>query len=476
MSATHSSLVKNTALLLINKASLVLSSFILLPVFTAHFSAGDYGLVSLITGYIALLAPVLTLRLDIGIFRHIVDARGDVRQLEKVVSSFVFIIIPIMLLVLGLAVIVGSLFSIPFYTLAVVNIITAILFTMATQLIRGVGRTDIFVVTSILVTLLSFIASLYGVLALKAGIEIIFIAAIISQVIGALILGIKGNIVRYISRGSVDRAMQKQLVKYSLPLVPDSMSFWVINISDRTILSIFLGVASAGVYTVANKFSAIIEQAIGVFFQAWTESATVYAKEKERDRLYSDVFSAYMRIFVTLALLTTAIMPFVFSLFIKGVEFQSAYLYIPILMYGMIFHAAEAFISSIYLANDLTKQVAKTTIFGAIINIVVNVVLVLAIGIWAAAISTLIAYAATAVYRYYNVRTYGINLRIASSLCIVSLILAGGNALLYYWNHPIGNYVSIAIILLAGYFLNTASIAWAWHQLKSKSSKQRGAR
>lgn len=464
----HSNLIKNTILLFINKISLVLSAFILLPVFTANFGAAEYGLATLIAGYVSLLAPLLTLRMDIGIFKHIVEARDDIGRVKVIFSSFAVVMLPILFAFIGVAILAGVLFNITFYPLIIANIVVTILFSLISQFARGVGRTSAFVSTSLLVTAISFVVSLLGITIFGLGVEVIFISAILSQLLGIIVLVINTKIGQFFSAKCIDRSTQKQLLKYSLPLVPDSASYWIMNISDRTVLSIFLGVSSAGVYTVANKFSSIVDQAIGVFFQAWTESATEYAKKENRDKLYSDVFSAYMRVFVSISLIIVSIMPFVFSLFVKGDEFQPAYMYIPILMYAMIAHAAEAFISSIYLANDLTKQIAKTTAFGAVINIVVNIMLVMFIGIWAAAVSTLLSYLITAIYRYYDVRKYGIMLQVAPNLVYVILATIVVNACLFYWASTVGNILSLVITVIVAMLLNYRTVIVGWPIIRGR--------
>lgn len=464
----HSNLIKNFALLFINKISLVLSSFILLPVFTANFGAAEYGLATLIAGYVSLLAPLLTLRMDIGIFKHIIEARDDPDRIKTIISSFALVMLPISLIFLCVAMLAGILFDIPFYPLIIGNILITIVFSLVSQFARGIGRTNAFVSVSLLVTVISFVASLLGITMLGIGIEIIFISAIISQLLGIIGLAMNTSVLQFFSTKHIDKSTQKQLLKYSLPLVPDSASYWVMNISDRTVLSIFLGVSSAGVYTVANKFSSIVDQAVGVFFQAWTESATEYAKKKNRDRLYSDVFSVYMRIFVSISLAITSLIPFIFPYLVKGNEFQSANLYVPILMYAMIAHAAEAFISSIYLANDLTKQIAKTTLFGAAINIIINIMLVMYIGIWAAAVSTLLSYLSTAIYRYYNVRKYGIMLHLAPGLFCAVLGSIVINASLFYWNNATGDVLSLIFTAIVAVFLNYQTVIAGWPVIKSK--------
>ena len=51
--------------------------------------------------------------------------------------------------------------------------------------------------------------------------------------------------------------MLKKILKYSLPLVPNELSWTVMHSSDRWIVSYFMGVAQNGLIAVASKFSLI---------------------------------------------------------------------------------------------------------------------------------------------------------------------------------------------------------------------------
>lgn len=466
---SHKSLVKNTTLLSINKLTLIASSFLLLPLYTSYFSASEYGLATLAVSYIAICAPLLTLRLDIGVFKHIVEVRDNFEKTRAIVSSFVFLLAPILCLFLIIATLVSQFTHIPYAALIVCNIITSIVLTSLNQFVRGIGSTNLFVLTSIITTAFSLFLSWFGVTVLGTGIEVMFVSSIISQSIGCTVLGVKTGIHKYVSIKYIDIKTQKKLLRYSLPLIPDSVSFWILSIADRTILSIFLGVASVGVYTVASKFSSILAQAVGVFFQSWTEAATQYSKKDSRDQLYSEVFSAYLRIFTSATILIVSLMPFAFPILIKGEVFMDAYWYAPVLLYAMIAHAAEAFVSSLYLANNLTKQIAKTTILGAVVNISIGLSLVHYIGVWAVVLSTLLGYLSTALYKYFNIRTYGISLSISLRLIVTLLLLLFVNAMFYYLNSPFGNVASISIAVISALLLNRASLRNGRHILMRTS-------
>ena len=69
------------------------------------------------------------------------------------------------------------------------------------------------------------------------------------------------------------------MYKYSIPLIPNQLSWWIVSTSDRLIISYLLSVAQNGVYAVANKFSSMCITVFNIFNLTWTESASMHIKD-----------------------------------------------------------------------------------------------------------------------------------------------------------------------------------------------------
>lgn len=450
----HTYLVRNTVLLSINKLSSALAIFILLPLYTKYFSAGDYGAVDLILGYIALVAPVLSLKLDMGIFKYLIDARGDEERVREAISSLMQLLVALLVISTISAFILGKFISVPFYTLVILAIVANVSFGMLSQITRGIGMTRDYVGISIITTVISFLITVIGIVVLHVNVEIILISLIVSQAIGTILMISKTRVYRIVQWRLSSRHVQRQLLKYSAPLVVDGVSFWVMNTSSRTILTVVIGVAANGIYAVASKFSAIIEQAIGVFFQSFIETATLYAKNPNKSELYSDVMNKYLRLLWSCCILLIAVVPFVFPVLVHGNEFAAAYIYIPIMIIATMARAVQNFISAIYQANGHTKQVANTTIVGAIINLVTNLGLVFVIGIWSAVVSSLVAYLTLGVYRYFDIRKYDVVLKLRRKTLVIFAVLATFVLICYYLHSLWSTVLSLVVAGVVTVLLN----------------------
>lgn len=467
----HDQLVKNTLLLFINKFSGALAAFILLPLYTKYFSAESYGMMDLIVGYVALLALVVSLRLDMGVFRHLVEARGDKFKASEAISTALKLLLILLILMVIASVALGFFVDLPFYYAIILAIISNILFTTSSQIARGLGFMKDFVLISIGVTLISFTTSVLGILVFGVGAEIMLVALIVSQLTGAILMVLRSGTHKMI-RWKSSSSVQRELLLYSSPLVADGVSFWVMNTSSRTVLALVLGAAANAMYAVASKFSMIIEQVIGVFFQSFIETAILYAKKPNRSELYSDVMNRYLRLLWSGCIFLVAVMPFIFPLLVHGDDFVAAYLLIPIMIAAVMVRAVQNFIAAIYQANGLTKQIAATTIAGAVINLTMNLVLVFIIGIWSVAVSLLVSYLVLTVYRYHDIRKHGIVLSLHIRNVIVFTGLAISVSVVYYIDVPILSVIGMVLTVLLLTFLNRDTIREAKHYVLDRRKKR----
>ena len=251
-------------------------------------------------------------------------------------------------------------------------------------------------------------------------------------------------------------ATKKQLLAFSLPLMPNTISWWVFNASDRTVISLVLGVAANGVYAVSNKFSNIANSFSSIFYTSWSEAAVLAINDPDRDEFFSSIANMTLKAFSTLGILIMCLTPIVFP-FLVNENYGEALLYLPILILGTIFNTIGSFYAAIYVAKKLTKQVAITSIVAAVINLVINLTLVWFIGIWAAAISTVVAYGVVAIYRHYDMRKY-VNItydyKTFAILTLVFIVVSS----LYYINNLVLNVLNVIIAIAFSFFLNRSVI------------------
>lgn len=445
-------LAKNTIIIFFGRVCTQLISFFLLPLYTSYLATKEYGTVDLIQTYVTLLVPIITLELEMSIFRFLIDSRKNEKETNKLISNNFFILGISLSIFSILYIIVSSFVTIPYRWLILVDIIVCVLSGNFLQVARGFGKTLDYAISCILTGLTTVISNIILICFVHMQAEGMIISMALANFICSLYLFIRLKLYSKINFKIVDFKQIKEMYKYSLPLIPNSISWWIINVSDRSIISIVLGASANGLYAISNKFPTIISSLTGVFNLSWSESAALHINSSDRDEFFSDITNTILRLFMALGVGMLACMPFVFPILID-VKYNDAYNYIPFLVLGTVFNVAICLYSQVYLAKKLSKQVASTAIVGAIINILINVIFIKQIGLYAAAISTMISYFVMMVYRHFDLKKY-VNIKIEKKLIIESIIIYTFTLLIYYQKSIILHAICLLIVCIYAFITN----------------------
>lgn len=459
-------LAKNTAIVSIGKICTQLITFFLLPVYTAVLSNEEYGVVDLLNTLTSLLLPIVTLQIEQGIFRYLIDCRENNEKQIKLITTIIrFMIIQ------SIACIVIFLCISPFihneykYFL-MANLLMGIFSSLLLQICRGLGDNATYAIGSFITGAFTVVLNVIFIVAFRWGAYGMLGATAISNFICAVYIFLKRKIYKYIKPKQFDKKILKEIIKYSVPLIPNMISWWIVSASDRTIISAVIGIAQNGIYSAANKFSGVFTTLYSVFNLTWTESASININSEDRDEFFSKILDFVIRFFGCLCLGTIAVMPFVFNILINE-KFAEAYYQIPILILGSVFNILVSFVGSIYVAKKLTKEIAKTSIISAVINIFVNIVLIKSIGLYAASISTVIAYALMFIYRWIDVKKY-VKFNVNKILMFALTIMYGITIFTYYLKNSMISVIVLVIVVVFAVIANLNSVSYLKQIVKDK--------
>lgn len=391
-------LVKNTGILFIGKISTQFVSFLLLPLYTARLTTGEYGTLDLYTTVASILIPILSLQLEQAVFRFLLTDEED----EKTVLSSTTLFLLGSILILTLIYIPVSLvLGIEYAALVLVYYIFNLLNTVVQQIPRGYGNYTDYTLASFISSVVSIVFSVVFICAFNQGINGILTARVISSVVIIAFVVWRCKLLGKIRIKYFKKTCLQKMLKYSIPLVFNQLASWVVNYSDRVIIIAVLGVSSNGIYAIANKFFSLITTTLNIYNLAWTESVTKTLDDPDRNIYYNKIFELTTALFMLAAAGVTAGIGVLFKYFINE-SYSDAYVQIPILVYAAMFSGLSANVGSIYIAYKKTIEISRTTIATAVINVVVHVSLIKFIGLYAASISTLVSFTAMFFYRTYK--------------------------------------------------------------------------
>jgi len=365
--------------------------------------------------------------------------------------------------------IVNGFVNIVYKEFVVINIIVLMISSLTLQICRGLGNTKKYSEASIITGCVTLILNILLIIKFRYNASGILISSIIANLICILFLTISSKIYKYINLKKINLNIIKQMMKYSIPMIPNSLSWWIVNASDRTIISTVLGVTYNGIYAISCKFSNIINSIFTIFNMSWQESASLYINDKDRDEFFNNMINNIFVFFSSLSISMIAILPLLYNI-IVGKNYLSSYNYIPILIIANVFNILINLIGGIYVAKKLTNKIANTTIVSAIINLLFNIVFIKKIGLYAASISTLVAYSVMFVYRYFDVQKY-VNLKFDFTKISKIIVITIVSTFFYYINNSFFNIINVIITFIYILLINKFEIKSIINLLRNKKIK-----
>ena len=254
---------------------------------------------------------------------------------------------------------------------------------------QGLEKVKDIGIAGVISTLLTIVSNVVFLLLFKWGLIGFFFANIIAQAGSLVYLAIRINVTSYLKCLEINLELQKEMLFYSIPLIASFLG-WVVNgTADKYVVSFMLGVSANGVLSVAYKIPQIINTLQGIFIQAWQISAIKEFGGEKASKFYGDIFTIINFLMCTacsvLILLTRPISNILFSN-----EFYIAWQYAPFLLVSTVLNSASGLLGPILSAQKNTKAMMWSAVFGAIVNIFANLLLVYLIGIQGATIATVI--------------------------------------------------------------------------------------
>ena len=465
-------LFKNVGLLTISNFGSKILSFLLVPLYTSLLTTGEYGTYDLYVTTASLMAPVLTLNIVDSVMRFSLDENSKKNEVftvgfrDVLRAGVVFVVLVAVNYGFG---IIDIFNQYPLYF--ILYFILSVFYDLLSQFSRGMERILDLAIAGIInsVSLLSFNILFLSVL--KMGLSGYFLANCIGFAIPVIYLAIRLKIWNKVVFKFKNKLLKKEMEKYSTPMVFNTISWWINNVSDRYVVTWLCGVADNGVYSVAYKIPSILNVLQNIFSQAWTLSA-VKEFNDEGAKFYSDVYKIYNVGMVMVCSVLIAADRIIAKILFAN-EFFGAWEYAPFLMISVVFGALSALLGGIFSAALNSKAYAKTTVLGAVINTALNIVLVWKMGPIGAAIATMISYIIVWIARIIESRKI-IKVKINFKKdCFSYLLLILQSVFLICIENTVLRYIVQVAFLIVVFLVNIKEVVFFSKKVLNKIAKRR---
>lgn len=374
-----------------------LSGLIFIPIITKNFSTADYGVWAQVNTLIALVPNIVNLGLPYTMVRFLAAEKDK----EKIKSSFY----SMMLLVLVSTLIMISVFIIFSHQ------ISDALFDGSMQIM-------------IIVTLISFLACLnlmllsyfrtfqqigyysaFLVLQTYIGVGVSIVLTLMKYPIEVVVLGLLTGylfvfivmallIIRELGFTTKLKNLKEEL-KFAIPTVPNNVSSWVVDSSDKFVIGIFLGSAAVGCYSPGYALGSILLMFLTPFAVLLPAVLPEYFEAGDMDKV--DTFLSYSMKYYLLITIPAAVgmsllsKPLLYILTTTVIA-DNGFMITPLVALGAIFMGIYGIVNNIIILEKKTTILGYIWISVAILNIILNIFAVPYLGIYGAGLATLICY------------------------------------------------------------------------------------
>lgn len=406
-------LVTSSGVYAIASIAIPLINLVLAPFLTHNLSPADYGMLTILTTFITLAAGITQLGLGSAFFRaygYDFTSKNDRQDVLATVTTLLCLISTLTAVagVILAPFLAGILFGRSSLGVLVVLAVGVVLLQNLTvpgfAWLRAESRSLSYAILATGSVLLTLLANLVLVGVLHMGVAGSLIATG-GGYAGTIICTIPVILARAGLR--IRRDIAKSVLAFGSPLILSLVSYWVLQLSDRYLLSLFGSLAEtaryAAAYTLGSAMSIVV---IGPFTLAWPTTMFAIAGRKDAAKVFALVFRWFsMSLLLSAFGLSLAARVLLTLLF--PVSYQSAAPVIPVVAASMVFYG----IYFIFMAGaNVMRKTWLTAVFATVAagaNVAFNLFLIphfLAIG---AAISTLLAYILLALVAYFvNQRIY----------------------------------------------------------------------
>ena len=419
--ARTKNLIKETTWFAIGNFGSKILSLLLVPFYTNILSTGEYGTADIISTTVSLVIPVLTLSLQDAAFRFALDNQVDKNCVITDCLS-VTILSPIVLLLffplLHVALPALAEYGWYFWGIFTFNSISSVL----SCYLKGIGKSSIYAIQGILYTFVCAACNIIFLGIIRIGIKGYLLSILIAHVLSCVFMYFAADVRKQISVSNFNFKLLKDMLKFSIPLIPASAAWWIMSSIDRYMLLYMCGTDANGLYSVAHKLPTVVSVLTTFFINAWQITAVRSKDDSDICEYTSKIFENFMAIGLGISFAMILFSQLLGKLFFAK-EFYQAWTMVPLLTVSTIFSALSLFIGAQFTTSKRSDLHLKSNIIAMASNIILNYILIKKLGINGAAYGTMFSYFIVLVYRQVKVQEL-LPLRInKGKIYLVSILL-----------------------------------------------------
>lgn len=369
-------------------------SFFLLPLYTSQLIPSEYGTLNIVTGVCSFYGVLATLGMDAAAGRYYIEYKDDNENRKKFIGTVVYftilvsMLLAVLLLIFGRYLVVPFAEGVPYYPhiiIGIVYILTVPIYSMYQRILlmkENANRYSANLITNFL---------------MQTTLSIIFVVVFKLQSLGVILaMCITGIIFFIISIRSlkvetetiINKTHLITALKYSIPLIPHTLSNWVNTVFDRIILARFYSLVEVGIYNVANQLGMITNVFSAAINQAYVPWLYGKIKDGQNIRINQSI-NILTGLFSLLGIGIILLTPEILNIMVDE-SYHEALELIPIFVLAYSYsNLYLAFLNIVMYHVRYAKYIGVVTFSGACLNMVSNLIFIPRYSMYGAALTSL---------------------------------------------------------------------------------------
>lgn len=383
--------------------SKLMTYVVLTPLYTHTLTTEEFGVVDLVVQTANLLMPLVSLGINQAVLRFGMDGetdRGSVLTTGLAVNLIGFAVFLLFYPLIRLIPAFGE-----YALLIYLFIFCSITHYLFAYCVKSMHKAKLFSICVIIGTAITVVLDVIFLAVLDMGIVGYILAIALSDLICSFILIFSAKLYKLIRFSKLKSDVIKAMLKYSIPLIPNSALWWITDYSDRYMVTEFVSKSANGLYSLAYRLPNMLVMVCGIFMDAWQMSVLSEKSRLERQKFFTNVFAMYQSVIfvgasalILGAKLVTRIM--------AAPDYYDSWQYIPTLVFATAMSCFVTFLGTIYVVEKKSKSSLVTTVIGTVVNLVGNLLLIPRMGPHGAALATALSYGLVVVLRGFHTRRF----------------------------------------------------------------------
>lgn len=459
MDAKYIRLFKNSFVVMIGNAGSRILGLLMLPLYTHWLNRSDYGTTDIINVYSTLSLSIVSCCLAEAIF--VFPKNKDFEIQKKYFSSaLVFSILSFILC--GICFYILSIY---FHNYHIANsfsnnlwyifamMVATFIQQYFQQFICCIDKMFIYSSTGIILSIFTIFFSF--LLIPNHGVYGYISSIIYANIIACIYSLLLSKAYRYFSWKSIKISKMQEMLKYSVPLIPNGIMWWLVGSFNRPIIESNIGLSAIGIFAVSNKFPSIITMIFQVFSVSWQVSVFEEFRKDDYELFYNKILKLISLLLILLSIGLTLFSKEIIELFTSH-DFIDAKNYMPILSLGVVFSCISSFVGCNFSVAKESKYFFYSSLWGALASLLANLILIPMCGLWGAAFSVLISFVVMSISRIIYSWKY---VHIVDCTYYINLILLNCTIIgisFFIKNTILSKFIS-ASLLIVYFYMNKSS-------------------